>query len=287
MAFTEHVLPTFDGLKLYVRDYAPERPGRFAPVVCIPGLTRNSADFDVVAPSIAALGRRVLAFDLRGRSLSECAIDARSYRPDVYASDVLFILDALGIGTAVFIGTSLGGIVTMMAAISGPEFITAAVLNDIGPVVETAGLARIASYVGNVGPYESWSALIEAVKASQGPDYPLADERFWEVFARRVAHELPDGRVVFSYDPAIAEGLSAARDAPAPRLLPLFQALAVKPVLSVRGALSDVLSPDGVAAMRQSKPDLETVEIPNVGHAPTLEEPDAWEAVVAFLGRVP
>lgn len=204
----EHFLPTFDGLNLHVRDYIPEHPEPRVPVVCIPGLTRNSADFEVVAPSIAALGRRVLAFDLRGRGRSECDREARSYRLDVYASDVLFVLDTLDVPSAVFLGTSLGGIVTMFAAISDPEFIAAAVLDDIAPIVDPTGLACIASYGGNIGPFESWSAVIDAIKRSQGAAYPNADEQFWKILAHRVAHQLSEGRVRFSYDPGIAQGQS-------------------------------------------------------------------------------
>lgn len=286
MSYIEHRIPTKDGPNLYLRDYAPHGGGAAASVLCIPGLTRNSADFEVVAPRIAALGRRVLAVDLRGRGRSDNDPDPRRYRPDVYALDIVHILDTLELSHAVFLGTSLGGIVTMLVGTISQNLVSAAVLNDIGPVVDPAGIARIASYVGKSGPFASWSALIEAIKLSQGAAYPGADDAFWRSFAERVAHALPDGRIAFAYDPAIAQGFAQPQDAPPPPLMPLFQALAAKPILSIRGELSDILSKDGVAAMREVKPDLEAIEIPRVGHAPTLEEPHAWHALTAFLARV-
>jgi pimeloyl-ACP methyl ester carboxylesterase len=287
MSYIEHRIPTKDGPKLFLREYAGHGGRTRVPVLCIPGLTRNSADFEVVAPRIAALGRRVLAIDLRGRGFSDYDPDPGRYRPDVYVGDVLYALETLGVARAVFIGTSLGGIVTMLAATMEPERVAAVVLNDIGPVVDPAGLARIASYVGKSGPFASWSALIEAVKASQGQAFPAADDSFWKTFVRRVAHALPDGRVAFSYDPAIAQVFSQPQTEPTPSLLPFFQALVAKPVLVVRGALSDILSADGVAAMKQAKPDIDYIEVPRVGHAPSLEEPEAWQAIAAFLARIP
>ena len=144
-------LPT--GPFVYARDYAA-MAGRL-PVVCLHGLTRNSADFEAVAPKIAALGRRVIAIDARGRGRSDNDPDATRYRPDVYVGDVLHVLDTLGIPRAVFLGTSMGGIMTMLAATIAPDRIAAAILNDIGAEVDPAGLKRIASYVGKAGPFAS------------------------------------------------------------------------------------------------------------------------------------
>ena len=187
---------------------------------------------------------------------------------------------------AVFLGTSMGGIMTMLTATIAPDRIGAAILNDIGAEVDPAGLKRIASYVGKAGPFASWDEMTEAVKASQSIAFPGKDDAFWHTFARRVARERADGRVEFAYDPAIANAFSAAAPGPPPSMMPLFQALAAKPVLLVRGALSDLLSRETVAAMKQAKPDMAFVEVPNVGHAPTLEEPEAWNAIAAFLAKV-
>jgi pimeloyl-ACP methyl ester carboxylesterase len=287
MTYVQRPIPTPDGLNLFLREYAAERGVRGLPVLCLHGLTRNSADFEGVAPRIAALGRRVFALDTRGRGWSDRDPQPERYRADVYAQDVLRALDTLGVPRAVLVGTSMGGIITMLVAAMAPARIAAAVLNDIGPQIEPRGIARIAGYVGKTGPLASWDEMVAAVKESQGAAFPDADDTFWRAFARRVAQELPDKRVAFAYDPAIALAFAQPQATPPPSLVPVFEILAKVPVLVVRGALSDILSPDGVAAMRAIKSDLEVVEVPRVGHAPTLEEPEAWGALAKFLARVP
>ncbi len=286
MDFSEHKIETTDGLKIYARDYAAAAPARGLPIVCLHGLTRNSADFEVIAPKIAALGRRVVAMDARGRGLSDNDPDPARYRPDVYVGDVWRVMDTLGITRAVFLGTSMGGIMTMLAAASNSTRVAAAILNDIGAEVDPAGVARIASYVGKAKPFASWDEATAAVASTQGVAFPGRDDGFWRVFTRRVARERPDGRVEFAYDPAIANAFATAPGVPPPTMMPLFQLLATRPVLLVRGAISDLLSRACVAAMKEAKPDMEFAEVPNVGHAPTLEEPEAWSAVAAFLSRV-
>jgi pimeloyl-ACP methyl ester carboxylesterase len=165
--------------------------------------------------------------------------------------------------------------------------VAAAVLNDIGPELNPVGLARIVGYVGKSEPVASWDEMAALVKASQGIAFPDADDAFWRSFARRVAQQLPDGSIAFAYDPAISKAFTRPQPVPAPSLIPFFEALAKVPVLVIRGALSDVLSEEGVAVMRTLKPDLETAEVPRVGHAPTLEEVEARNALAAFLVRVP
>jgi pimeloyl-ACP methyl ester carboxylesterase len=287
MPYTQRPIPTRDGLNLFLRDYPPTGEAGGVPVLCLHGLTRNSADFEGVAPRLASLGRRVLALDVRGRGWSDRDPDPSHYRPDIYVQDVVDTLDALAIERAVFIGTSMGALITMFAAAQAPARVAAAVLNDAGPELNPAGLARIAGYVGKSGPVASWAEMTALVKASQGIAFPDADDAFWQIFARRVAQQLPDGSVAFAYDPAISKLFTRPQAVPAPSLVPLFEALAKVPVLVIRGALSDVLSEDGVAVMRTLKPDLETAEVPRVGHAPTLEEPEARDALAAFLARVP
>jgi pimeloyl-ACP methyl ester carboxylesterase len=286
MRFEEHFVPTADGPVVYARDYAPEGVSRL-PVLCLHGLTRNSADFEAVAPRMAALGRRVIAVDVRGRGKSDNDPDPARYRPDVYVGDTLKLLDALGIARAVFFGTSMGGIMTMLAAAMAPARIAAAILNDIGPVVDPKGVARIGSYVGKLGPFASWDDLEAAVKAGQGALFPGRDDRFWHDFTRRVGRARADGGVEFAYDPAIAQAFARDPDAPPPpSMVPLFEALAKVPVLVIRGASSDILSSEGVAQMKGIKPDLDFVEVPGIGHAPTLDEPEAWRAIEGFLARV-
>jgi pimeloyl-ACP methyl ester carboxylesterase len=285
MDFAEHRIDTADDPKIYARDYAAQGSGGL-PVICLHGLTRNSADFEVLAPRIAALGRRVIAIDARGRGRSDNDPDTAHYRPDVYTADALFVMDTLGISRAVFIGTSMGGIMTMFAALTAPDRVSAAVLNDIGAEVDPAGIKRIASYVGKSGPVDSWQEMTANVKASQAVAFPDKDDAFWSTFAHRVARQRPDGKIELAYDPAIANAFATNPDAPPPSMVPLFEALATRPVLVVRGAISDLLSPEGVATMKRIKPDMDYVEVPNAGHAPTLEEPEAWNAISAFLSKV-
>ena len=210
----------------------------------------------------------------------------RATAPTSMSAMCLRVLDTLGIPRAIFLGTSMGGIMTMLTATIAPDRIAAAILNDIGTEVDPAGLKRIASYVGKAGPFVSWDAMTEAVKGSQSVAFPGKDDAFWRIFTRRVARERADGSVEFAYDPAISNAFSTAPAGPPPSMAPLFAALASKPVLLVRGAISDLLSRETVAAMRQAKPGMEFVEVPNVGHAPTLEEPEAWNAIASFLAKV-
>jgi pimeloyl-ACP methyl ester carboxylesterase len=280
--FEEHRIASDDGPRVYARDYRCEGSHKL-PVICLHGLTRNSFDFEEVARRIAATGRRVLVPDMRGRGKSDTDPEPARYRPDVYVHDLFKIMDTLNIPRAVFVGTSMGGVMTMLAATMAPARIAAAVLNDIGAEVDPRGIARIGSYVGKSGPQESWYDMTAAVRGTNEAAFPGRDEDFWATFARRVSRERADGKIELAYDPLIAQNFSSA---PPPSMMPLFLALAPVPVLVVRGALSDLLSSEGIAAMRAAKPDLETVEVPETGHAPTLEEPQAWDAVASFLARV-
>jgi pimeloyl-ACP methyl ester carboxylesterase len=287
--FEERIVATIDGLALYARDYAPVQPETGLPVICLHGLTRNSRDFEIVAPRIAALGRRVIAQDVRGRGRSANDPDPAHYVPAVYAQDVVKVMDDLGVAKAVFVGTSMGALITMTLAAMAPDRVAAAVLNDIGPRIEIAGLKRIGGYVGRSPAFPSWQEAAAAARAIAGVAYPARanDEAFWLSFAKRTFRLRDDGQVAPDYDPHIALAFAAPDDnAPPPDLSPLFQALASKPVLSVRGELSDLLSAEGVAHMRRLKPDLETVTAANIGHAPMLDEPEVWDAVLSFLARV-
>lgn len=284
MDFTERKFATADGPVIHLRDYpGPERS--LLPVICLHGLTRNASDFDTVAARICALGRRVIVPDARGRGNSDNDPDPSRYRPDVYVGDLFGAMDLLGLERAVFVGTSMGGIMTMLAASRAPSRVAGAVLNDIGPVIDPSGVKRIASYVGRSGPFADWQEAVEAIRASQSSCYPGRDDLFWQTFARRVAREC-GGRVEFAYDPAIAAAFAAPPARPAPDLLSCFAALAHGPVLVIRGETSDILAREGVEVMRRAKPDLEFAEVPATGHAPTLEEAEAWRAISAFLSKV-
>jgi pimeloyl-ACP methyl ester carboxylesterase len=286
--FEERIIATVDGLTLYARDYAPLEPVTGLPVICLHGLTRNSRDFEIVAPRIAALGRRVIVPDMRGRGKSANDPDPAHYVPTVYAQDVISLLDNLQVPQAVFVGTSMGGIIAMVVAMLAAQRVAASVLNDVGPKLDPEGLARIASYVGRVRPVANWDEAAVAVKDVAGTAFPerADDHDYWLTFAHRTFRARDDGQIELDYDPHIALAFADLEHAPPADLTPLFQALAAKPMLSVRGAISDILTPDVVATMKTLKPDLVTAEVANVGHAPMLDEPEAWDALLDFLAKV-
>ena len=276
---------TSDELSLYARDYAGAEGAARLPVIAIHGLTRNSADFGTVAPLIAATGRRVLALDVRGRGRSDRAADPMTYQPPVYAKDVLALLDQAGVGRAVFLGTSMGGLITMAATAMAPDRVAAAILNDIGPEVAPEGLARIASYTGQTVEIRSWDDAADYARRTNGAALPHYGPDDWLAFARRVFREGPDGVPVLDYDPDITVPMRAAgKDALVPDLWPAFRNLAEgRKLLLVRGATSDLLSSDIAGRMREAAPEMKFVEVPGVGHAPMLDEPAARDAILDFL----
>ena len=284
MTFTDRRW-TSDELSLYARDYAGAEGAALLPVIAIHGLTRNSADFGTVAPLIAATGRRVLALDVRGRGRSDRAADPMTYQPPVYAKDVLALLDQAGVGRAVFLGTSMGGLITMALTAMAPDRVAAAILNDIGPEVAPEGLARIASYTGQTVEIRSWDDAADYARRTNGAALPHYGPDDWLAFARRVFREGPDGVPVLDYDPDITVPMRAAgKDALVPDLWPAFRNLAEgRKLLLVRGATSDLLSSDIAGRMREAAPEMKFVEVPGVGHAPMLDEPAARDAILDFL----
>jgi pimeloyl-ACP methyl ester carboxylesterase len=298
--FTLRHVPASDGLLLAVRDYsAQDLPSARLPVVCLPGLTRNGSDFHDLALHLNGRGHRVIALDARGRGLSAWASDPASYTLETELGDLLTVLAMLGIGRAILVGTSRGGILTAAAATSagaaaaaGVAFppaglVAGAVLNDVGPVIERAGLLRIKRYVGASRSFASLeTAAAASAAAAEGtfPGYGLAD---WLRVTARVMAPSPGGGVVPLYDPGLTLTLSAiAPDIEVPPLWPLFAALMPLPLMMIRGASSDLLSAGTVAAMTAAKPDLTAWEAPGEGHAPDLAGADAIEKVAAFCASL-
>ena len=284
-----------DGLTLFARDHSPGEVSGPAdavprlPVVCIPGLTRNSLDFDQVAPWIANLGRRVLAVDLRGRGESDRDPDPRHYQPPVYADDLAALLAELAIPRAILLGTSLGGLVSMAFAVRHPRLLAGAVLNDVGPEIDPAGAARIRSYVGKAPPIESWEGAVAYAKLINGAALPHYSEADWDAMARRMFRRSAAGPPQLNYDPGILRPVGPLRMRIAQWLAwAAFRRLARdRPLLLLRGALSDILAPRTVARMRRAAPAMHYAEIPDVGHAPMLSEPAARTALQAFLAAAP
>jgi len=278
--WTDRYWNSADGVKLHYRDHEGnrERP----PILCIPGLTRNARDFEPVADRFAG-DWRVLSIDLRGRGGSAFDPDPANYKPMVYVADILKMLDQLGIADAVFVGTSLGGICTMALALGDRERIAGALLNDIGPVVDMAGIDRIAGYVGKEARFTGWDEAIAQVAERTVDVYPDYGPAEWERFVRRMAVE-ENGKVRFDYDMRIADNFASA--ASAPDVWPLYQALDGRPVTILRGELSDLLSADVAERMATAIDDAELVTVPRVGHAPSFDEPESIAALERLLERV-
>lgn len=278
--FTDGWWQSPDGLRLHYRDY----PGDAAPppVLCLPGLTRNARDFEHVAERLAP-GRRVVCVDLRGRGESAHAPDASSYRPLTYVSDVAALLLALGWPRVVLFGTSLGGILAMLLTALEPGRIAGVLLNDIGPDIEAVGLARIRGYVGKGASWPTWIHAARALAEAQQSAFPRYGLAEWLATAKRMCKLTANGRIVFDYDLRIAEALRLPDGAAPADLWPACRTLGGRPALLVRGALSDILSPATAAAMTACVPGMALVEVPHVGHAPTLAEPQAVAAIDRLL----
>jgi len=288
-AFADRRWTAPDGLSLYARDYAAASGPTKLPVIAIHGLTRNSADFGAIAPLIAQSGRRVLAIDVRGRGKSDRAPDPMTYQPPNYAHDVLALMDQAGIARAVFLGTSMGGLITMALAAIRSKVIAAAIINDVGPEVAKEGLARIAAYSGQPVETPTWAEAAAYVKQHNAVAFPHYTDAAWDAFARRVFRIGTEGSPELDYDPDIAVPIRAAgAKALVPNLWPMFGRLAkARPVLLVRGQTSDLLSEKIAAKMRKRAPKMDYVEVPGVGHAPMLDEPEAKAAIFPFLGELP
>ena len=269
-----------DGLRLYARDYAGPHAG--APVLlCLPGLTRNSKDFDGLAAHLS-VRYRVLCPDLRGRGRSARDPKPENYRPDVYGGDIFGLLEALRIDTFGVIGTSLGALMAMGMNALAPQRVTRVVLNDAGPELDPRGLARIASYVGKPSvPMTSWAEAAQRMAENYGAAYPDFTAADWGNYARTSCYRDVDGIIRFDYDPGIAVGL--ANGSATPDLWPVLDLLAGKPALVLRGEISDLLSEAPVAIMGARRPPRRATTIPARGRAPTGEDPAARAAIDDFL----
>ena len=274
-----------DGLRLHIRAHGA-RTNRAVPVVCLPGLVRTTADFDTLAAALASdpdRPRRVLVLDYRGRGKSDYDRKTANYNLQVELADVLSVLTALGIGRAAFVGTSRGGILTMLLAVARPTAIAGCVLNDIGPVIDLEGLMRIKGYVGKLPALASFPAAAEALKRRFGSQFPRWSDDDWLAFAQATFKE-DGGRLVPDYDPKLATILEAVGPArPLPTLWSEFDALGRVPVMVIRGANSDILSAATVEGMRKRRRALEVLEVPEEGHAPRLAGAPTIDRVAGFI----
>lgn len=277
-----------DGLRLHYRDY-PGRDGQGQegrpPILCIPGLTRNARDFAAVAERLAGEWR-VICVELRGRGESAYAKDPLSYAPLVYLQDVEALIGELGLECFVVFGTSLGGIIAMLLAGTGPGRIAGVLLNDIGPVLEARGLDRIKGYVGRSASWPTWLHAARAIAESNAaiyPDYTIED---WLGMAKRLCRLNASGRIVVDYDMRIADPMKLPGADAAFDMWPPYEVLRGAAGLIVRGALSDLLAEETAAEMVARLPEFELLTVTRVGHAPTLAEPEVAEAIDRLLAKV-
>ena len=264
------------------RDYAGD--GGKPPLLCLPGLTRNMRDFLEFAERHAP-EFRVILVEFRGRARSDYDPEPARYNAMTYAGDVVELLQHLEVPRAIFVGTSLGGLVTMVVAATAPQLIAATILNDMGPDVDPQGIGRILTYVGKDRRFKDWDEAGSAISGAYGGAFDRYTHDDWVKMAKRNCRE-ENGEIRFDYDMAIAEPFKDAGDKPQPDLWPLFAAVAQKPLLVIRGAKSDLLTADTAARMQAAAPGMKLIIVEGVGHAPELNEPEAVGAIDVFLRTV-
>ena len=281
--YREHRFASADKrLTLFARDYPGERAS--APVLLMMhGLTRNSADFEALAGHLVDKYRLVVP-DQRGRGQSEPDPDPANYRPDIYAADMWALLDSLAVHRAGLIGTSLGGLMAMLMAAAAPDRVRAVVLNDIGAEVMEEGLERIKAYAGQDRQMANWNEAAKRCAEINAAALPDLSDSDWLTFARRTCIEQADGSIVFNYDPAISRQFGSDEPTPTPKLWQVWDKINSLPALVLRGQFSDVLSPDTVSEMRRRHDGpFVSITVPNRGHAPLLDEPEALAEIEGFL----
>ena len=270
-------------MNIYYRDYvhASDKP----PVLCLPGLTRNSGDFGPLARFVAE-DRRVICPDLRGRGASDYDANWRNYNPARYCEDVWDLLDASDVESAVVIGTSLGGLIAMMMRHQQPTRIRGVVMNDIGPEMNPVGIARVVAGAGRLEVVDTFAEAVEQVKSIYEIAFPDWNDEQWGYYTEITYCETEDGRYDLNFDRNIGhaarEGVSGLAEDP----WALFDSLGETPALVVHGAISDILTTEIIDKMRARKPDLEVATVSNRGHAPLLDEQEAVGAISTFIATL-
>lgn len=264
-----------DGLRIHARVYGDRNAALSA--ICLPGLSRNGSDFEDLALALAndrKAPRRVIAIDARGRGRSDHDPDPRNYNPLVELSDVLAVMTALEAAPAIVIGTSRGGILAMLMAALRPAALAGAVLNDIGPAIGQQGLMRIKGYVGKLSTPRDFEDGAQMLRRLFSAQFTRLGQDDWLRWARRSWTMQADGRLAPSYDPALSRALQAVRpEQPPPAMWTQFDALARVPLMTIRGANSDLLTEETAAAMQSRRPDMTLLTVEGEGHAPLMEGP--------------
>ena len=277
-----------DGLKLHAKVIGPD-DSTALPVLCLPGLTRTTDDFDDIARAIAtspSTPRKVVAIDYRGRGLSDYDPDPAKYAVPVELGDVLAIAASLGISRAILLGTSRGGLISMAMAAAQPKLLAGVILNDIGPALEIDGLMKIKGYIANPPPRKTWDEAAHGLKELFGTVFPSLTDDEWTAWARRAFREKAGGGLERTYDLKISHTLDGLDPSnPLPQVWELFDAMAGVPLMLIHGALSDLLSVQGVKDMVTRRPDIDLVTVADQGHAPLLADKPTMDRIVAFCER--
>ncbi|MBQ8107020.1 MAG: alpha/beta hydrolase [Afipia sp.] len=285
--FSDVFCQSADGLKLHAKVIGPDNAA--LPVLCLPGLTRTTDDFDDIARAIAtspSAPRKVVAVDYRGRGLSDYDPDPAKYAVPVELGDVLAIAASLGITRAILLGTSRGGLISMALAAAQPQLLAGVILNDIGPALEMEGLIKIKGYIANPPPRQTWDEAARGLKELFGSVFPSLTDADWMTWAHRAFREKAGGGLERTYDLKLAHTLDGLDPAsPLPQVWELFDAMAGVPLMLIHGGLSDLLSVQGVQDMIARRPDIDLVTVPDQGHAPLLADKPTMDRIVAFCAR--
>jgi pimeloyl-ACP methyl ester carboxylesterase len=268
---------TSDGLSLHYTD-----EGTGLPILCLAGLTRTGADFDDVAPHLA--NHRLIRLDYRGRGQSDFDPDWQNYAMPVECRDVLELLAHLGLEKVAILGTSRGGLNAMGLAAGAKDRLLGVALNDVGPEIDPKGITFIMSYLGRNPAAKTHAEAAAALKHVYAGFDGVPDSR-WMIEAQKNFRQTADGLEI-TYDPALRNAVAAAMDAPTPDLWPLFDAMAGLPLACIRGANSDLLTPQTLAEMQRRRPDMITAVVPGRGHVPFLNEPEAVTALHRWIGEM-
>jgi pimeloyl-ACP methyl ester carboxylesterase len=284
----ERFLAAPDNLQLYYQDWGdPVWPA--TPVLCLPGLVRNSRDFGPLARRLsdpaAGTPRRVIAPDMRGRGRSARDANWRSYSGRTYLDDIRHLLAALGIERTIVVGISMGGLLGIAMATAMPTMLAGLVVDDAGPEIGTSGSGRILQYISADRPQADWQAAASHLRAML-PNLSLRTDEEWLDFARATFVKGDDGKLHFDWDTNIVRPLRAEMAGEGVNLWNLWRAVGAKPTLVIRGGVSDILSAETLARMQAEKPDLVHFTLPGVGHAPTMNEPPVREVLDGFLSQL-
>ena len=263
---------TMDDLTIRGYDYG-DRLSSNVPLVCLPGLTRSTRDFEEIADLLSQdeeEPRRVLTLDYRGRGRSDYDRNWTNYNILVEAQDILNAIVAAGLKDVAILGTSRGGIIAMLLGTMRPGIISGVILHDIGPQIDVTGLLKIKNYVTHMPSPRNWEDAADVLRAVHKSSFPNYTDQDW-ARAARLTFKKEDGLPQIDFDPTLAKILSAiTADDPPPNLWPQFISLRSKPMLVIRGGTSDLLSQEALETMDRAHPTMRSITVPHEGHVPNL-----------------